>query len=302
MSVRKELWQQTIIEGLFPNNDFQSKAVNDDQYVNLGKTVHIPNAGVGPAVVKDRNTYPASAKMREDDEVVYDLHEYTTDPMHLPDADKVELSYDKRNSLIRVARNTLIKSVAEDMLLSWAPTGTGMTKIETSGAAVKAHTVGATGNRKSFVRGDILNIATQFDKDDIPNQGRYILLDAVMYNSLLNDLTESDKNMFMASANAATGVVGELYGISVMKRSRVLRYDGDNVTSWSTAGKATDVAAALAWHTDSVSRALGVVKAFDDTDNPLYYGDILSFLVRAGGCIRRKDKLGVIAVPEATAA
>ena len=45
MAIQKELWQNTIIEGLFADNSFMSKAVNDDSYVNQGKKVHIPNAG-----------------------------------------------------------------------------------------------------------------------------------------------------------------------------------------------------------------------------------------------------------------
>lgn len=45
MAIQRELWQNTIIEGLFADNSFMSKAVNDDMYVNMGKKVHIPNAG-----------------------------------------------------------------------------------------------------------------------------------------------------------------------------------------------------------------------------------------------------------------
>lgn len=37
MAIQKELWQNTIIEGLFADNSFMSKAVNDDMYVNQGK-------------------------------------------------------------------------------------------------------------------------------------------------------------------------------------------------------------------------------------------------------------------------
>lgn len=58
MAVQKEIWQDTIIEGLFADNSFLSKAVNDDMYVNMGKKVHIPNAGAPSGVEVNRTTLP----------------------------------------------------------------------------------------------------------------------------------------------------------------------------------------------------------------------------------------------------
>lgn len=49
---------------------------------------------------------------------------------------------------------------------------------------------------------------------------------------------------------------------------------------WDAEGAADENAAALAWQEGCLSRALGEVKMFDDTDSPTYYGDIYSFLVR----------------------
>ena len=57
-----------------------------------------------------------------------------------------------------------------------------------------------------------------------------------------------------------------------------------------------DLAAALAWHDQSVCRALGEVKVFEQEKAPDYYGDLYSFLVRAGGRIMRSDNAGVMAL------
>ena len=40
---------------------------------------------------------------------------------------------------------------------------------------------------------------------------------------------------------------------------------------------------------------------FDSVSNPTYYGDIYSFLVRAGGSKRRNDNKGIIALVETVA-
>ena len=86
-----------------------------------------------------------------------------------------------------------------------------------------------------------------------------------------------------------------------MMRSRVRRYTSAKAAKkWDTAGAATDAAAALAWHEQSVCRALGEVVAYENEGDPTYYGDIYSFLVRAGGRIMRSDNLGVVALMQGT--
>lgn len=295
MAIQKEIWQRTIIEGLFADNTFAGKAVNDDAYVNQGKTVHIPNAGSPSKVVINRTTIPASASERTDADVDYSLDELTTDPVHIPHADTVELSYDKRNSVISQDRQKLIEEASQNLLYKWNPGSTNF--VRTTGGAVAAHTASATGNRKALTKADILSLMTKFNADNVPMSDRYILLDAQMYAQLLRDLTETEAIGFFRAADVQRGIVGSLYGFSIMQRSQVLRYTSAGALSeFSKAGAAADNAAGLAWQLSSLSRAIGEVKVFDSVDNPLYYGDIYSFLVRCGGAIRRNDKKGVYAI------
>lgn len=295
MAIQKEIWQRTIIEGLFADNTFAGKAVNDDAYVKEGKVVHIPNAGSASKVEINRSTVPAKAAKRTDVDVNYTLDELTTDPVYIPFAETIELSYDKRNSVISQDRQKLIEEAHQNLLYSWAPASTSF--VRTTGEAVDAHTTSATGQRKGLTKADILSLMTKFNADNIPMTDRYILLDAQMYAQLLNDLTETDAIGFFRTADVQRGVVGTLYGFNIMQRSQVLRYTTANALSkFSVAGAAADNAAGLAWQLSSLSRAVGEVKVFDSVDNPLYYGDIYSFLVRCGGTIRRNDKKGVYAI------
>ena len=300
MAIQRELWQNTIVEGLFADNSFMSKAVNDDMYVNQGKKVHIPNAGAPSGVQVNRDTVPATAAKRTDVDVEYTLDELITDPIYIPHAETAELSYSKRNSVISQDRAALIEAAAEQLLYDWAPASTSF--VRTSGAATAAYTASATGNRKALVKADVLGLMTKFNADNIPQAERYLLLDANMYAQLMDDLTEGDQRAFFASADAQRGILGQLFSFNVMLRSRVLRYvTAGTLSKWSTDGAATDNAAGLAWQRDSLSRALGEVKMFDSTDDPLYYGDIYSFLVRVGGAIRRNDKKGVYALVQDSA-
>src|SRR6056297_2189096 len=45
MAIQKEIWINSLVENLFADNQFMSKAFNADEFVNSGRTVHIPNAG-----------------------------------------------------------------------------------------------------------------------------------------------------------------------------------------------------------------------------------------------------------------
>ena len=121
MAVQKEIWMNAIIENLFADNSFLSKAFNADEFVNGGKTVHIPNAGSPSNVVKNRNSFPATVKHRADVDLTFDLDEYTTDPIRIPHADTVELSYNKRESVLGGDRRKLIEEVSNDFTFKWSP-------------------------------------------------------------------------------------------------------------------------------------------------------------------------------------
>lgn len=300
MAITKEIWERSIVEGLFADNSFMSKAFNGDEYVNAGKIVHIPQAGAASSVTKNRTSLPATVKQRKDSDLTYTLTEFTTDPVLIPHADTVELSYNKRESVLRMDKMTLFDSVAKDFIFNWSP-ATSHT-ISTSGAAVEGgpHAT-ATGTRKAITRKDVFDLMTRFNRDNVPQEGRYLLLDAVMYSQLLQDLTQADAQAFHSLANMSQGILGRFCSFNVMMRSEAALYTSSAPKSWDTAAAVGDLGAALAWHEQSVVRALGEVKAFEQEGAPEYYGDVYSFLVRAGGRIRRSDNKGVWAIVQATA-
>lgn len=301
MALNIQIWQHSLVENFYPDNSFATKSVDDSVFVNARK-VHIPNAGSPSGVKKNRTVKPATVNQRTDHDLEYEMDELTTDPIYIPNIDVVELSYDKRNSIIANDRAQLQEEAHVNLLERW---GAGVAKgniLLTSGSNQRdAHTSdNSIGKRKRICKEDLLGIMTKMDADNVPEAGRYLLLDAYMYADLLADLSESDKWMFQNSANMQQGILGNLYGFNIMKRSKVLRVKSDkSLLSWSEEGEAGELAAALAWQEQSVSRALGEIKMFDSTNNPTYYGDIYSFLLRTGGAVRRYDKKGIYLLAEA---
>ena len=88
-----------------------------------------------------------------------------------------------------------------------------------------------------------------------------------------------------------------LCGFKILERSRVLSFTADGTPKLpGEAWEATDNVGALCWQKASVAKALGETKLFRNADDPLYYGDVMSALVKIGGRCRRADWAGLVAI------
>lgn len=298
MALNKEIWLPDLVGNLFADDSFVARSLNHSAFVNF-KTVHVPNAGTAPSVTKGRNSFPASVSTRTDYDLTYNIGEFTTDPFRVPNAEEVELSYDKRNSILSASKSAIQEAVANDILTSWVPSS--FTVVRTSGDSVAAHLASQTGNRKKITLADVLKIKKEFDKNNIPQNDRYLLLDYEMYAELMEAIVDGHYNeSFSRSADAEKGTVGTIYGFGVYLRSTALRTVAAGTSLAASAG-ATDQAAGLAWQKDCVSIAKGEAEIFESNNDPLYYGDVFSCLVRAGGSYVRNDKAGVVVIAQANA-
>jgi hypothetical protein len=299
LGVVLEVWARYIIERFWKDNAFLRNAYDDSQYVQQGRIIHIPQPGAKPAVVKNRNTYPATAVRRTDTDIVYALDEYTTDPTHIPNIDAIHLSYSKQDSVLGDHMSTLNELVADDMIIKWAGNSTVR---KTTGAAVGPVT-GQTGNRKGFSHQDLKKLMILMNSNNVPKNDRFVLIDDNMFEFFYDSLSETNARDFSRYADAENGVIGKLHGFKIMTRSSVVALtSADAVKALGSALAATDHLASIAWQKNSVAFALGDTKLFQDMNNPLYFGDIHSALVMAGGRVRRADGLGVYLIAQDTSA
>ncbi len=295
-----ETWAKYIIERFWKDNGFLKNAYDDSDKVLQGRIVHIPQIGAKPAVVKNRAVFPAVAVRRTDTEVLYALDEYTTDPSHIPNIDAVHLSYSKQDSVLGDHMSVLNEIVADDMLIKW---GANATIQKTTGgptAITVAPVAGQTGTRLAFHHKDLQKSMIKMNVDNVPKDGnRYVMIDDNMFEAFYDSLSETNAKDFSRFADAQNGVVGKLHGFNIMTRSTVLATTSANaIKALGSTLAATDNLSSIAWHKNSVAFAIGDKKLFQDLNNPLYYGDVHSVLVMAGGRVRRNDGIGIYAISQ----
>lgn len=303
MGLNVEIWKSDIIGNLYKDNSFALRSFNADQYVLSGQVVHIPAAGTNATVKKNLTTFPQVAVNRTDSDITYAIDTFYSLPRQIQDIEKIELSYDKRQSVMGDDQAALREAAMENLLLKWAPGASYVT--ETTGSATSEDLIDstATGSRKVFTKSEFKKIAKKVANTNISGR-RTTLLTANHYHQFFESLSDAEKTNFNNVANLATGVVGMYMGWEVMMRSSVLRYRKvagvwvaiDTLADDFVAG-VEDSAASLFWVDNCVERALGDVKVFEDNSNPLYYGDVFSQMLRLGG--RKRRDAGVHAVVEA---
>lgn len=308
MPLQPEIWEADIVGNLYKDNEFMQYATNADQHVVGGRAVHIPNANLGSNVVRNRTTLPATVQKRTDTDVVYALDEFTSDPILIPNIDNLQLSYDKRASVMAEDQATIKQVQADWLLYSWVQNVTANQIIRTTGAASGTTLAGATGNRKLFTKYDLLQAKIAMDNQLIPSTDRYALLSAEAMAQLLQDKDLAVN--FNQYADLANGIVGNVYGFKLMMRPASVRFtNGPGSGNTTPAPKAPDAVTAtddngvsICWHKSAVERALGAVKMFEQTNHPQFYGDVYSFLVMLGGRARRNDGKGIVCIVEAASA
>ena len=304
MAVNTKVWAKDIAGSLFADNQFMAYGLNDNAYVQGGKIVVLTEAGAAGAIEEDPTSFPVTAESREDFEFEYTLNWFTAKPRKITNAESAEVSYDKRQSILLEDKAALIDRVAKRINYNWCPSEAAQI-VRTTGDARAAHVAGATGNRKKVTLADFLAAKRILDAQDVPQEERYGLCCAEMYNDLL-EIPEIKSSLFAGTTLAqTTGLVGNVYGFKLFMRSSTTSY-----TNASTPVKRLPTAAALTtanaslllWGRTMVRRALGEVNFNYNPNDPTYYGPTMSYDVRAGGKTKYNTQKGVVAIVEAASA
>lgn len=313
MALVKEVWVSDVQNALNQNADFLPYSTDHSAYIAF-KTVHVPQSGANPTIVLNPSTFPLSISERTDTDRTYNMNQFALQPTLITNIDELQVSYDKRQSVTGQQISTLTEVIGNFVANSWSPAGSANI-IRTSGAAGSSLAPSATGTRKIVTLDDIAAMAKKLDKDNVPSQGRKLLMNADMFWELfkISEVVRASYNGFqMANGNntLSTGVVAQLFGFEIYKRPTVAIYDNTatpvlkSLTAGYYTGAAADNQACIAWHPNFVSRAVGSMTPMYDAGSngngkPEYLGSIFNMEVMLGSAILRTDSKGVVALVQA---
>ena len=250
MALNKEIWVNDVQELLLPDNSFLTKGTDYSAFADA-QTIHIPVEDGLVNVEVDRDTLPGTLTTTTEQRKEIDMHHFTTDPVRIFRPEDVELSYDKRRLVTEKIAKSINKKIADYALQQLSSSFTPMPLVHDTPSARKA----------------LLTVANSFDQYNYPEQDRYVLMSANAYTILLNELSEVQTSAFLACADMKAGVVGQIYGLNILKRAYI---------------NAPDTTEMIAWHKSQYSFALGPVEVYSQENAPEYYGTILSASARFG--------------------
>ena len=305
MALIKEIWVQDVQEALNRNADFLPYSVDHSAYIAFG-TVHVPQSGSNPTVVKNPATFPLAISERTDTDRTYSLNQFALEPTLISNLDELQISYDKRQSVLGQQITTLTQRIGDEVAISWSATGAANIVGTTGSAVATSLAPGATGTRKAVTLADIASLASKLDKDNVPRQNRKLLMSTDMFWELfqISDVIRASYNGFQNQPNVLqNGIVAMLYGFEIMMRPVVSVYANTVTTpkAFGAATATTDNLACIAFHSTTVARALGsMTPLYDSGSNgngkPEYLGSIFNMEVMLGSAILRADMKGVAAL------
>lgn len=303
MALQKEVWVQDIQEKLFANNDFISKSVSHDAFVD-SLTVHVPQAGSIPAVQVNRAILPAAISERTDTDESYNLQEFTTDPILVRRLDEIQTSYAKRSSVMQNHINVLNDRMGLEALYQWAGSAlvsatNGQIVLTTGTATANIGPAGTTGNRKALGIEDLAAAAAKLDGDDVAQENRFLVMPAKVYHSMLVENPELLNGDYMNKGNLPEAVVMKVWGFNIMVRSNTVSYADAATPTKKAIGAAvavTDHFGCVGFQSDYVAKALGSIEVFANNAQADYYGDILSARVDFAAKALRTDGKGIVTI------
>ncbi|MDM1061939.1 hypothetical protein HXZ62_05070 [Empedobacter falsenii] len=315
MGLQVEFWHDTIQEKLLQDNTFLQHIadVSSDNIIN-GTIVHLPQAGEPSKVVKNRTLLPATVAERKDSEILYKIDEYTTDPVRISNADTVELSYDKRRSILDQDIANLSEEVATGMLTNLVVSPVGDNKelptkniLLTDGDVIDVNNFDGSGTvkRKAYGLKDLQRMKALFKAQKAWTEGQmYCLLtsEAIAQMFPVDSQVVATYMAATSETERRAGVLYKVQGWQIMERSSVYTMNSGTkqFKAFGAVGEATDTEGNLFWNKNMTEKAIGTTQAFENIGDPTHYGDIYSFLVRCGGRARRKNYEGVAVLMQAT--
>lgn len=260
--LQKEVWIAGIQENPIPDNSFVFASTDKSEFVENNK-LHLAEAGIEPDVHEDyfagsETDLPLQAITDIPNEVV--LKTYSTSRTRHRDLQEVELSYNKRMSVIGRHKNSLAKNIGVRAAFAWSPsTDNAYNKI--ANLAADASVIDA-----------IIDMEAFYSSKDV-----YDNLNICLTADHLARIKKEDKNLYKDILKE-----GKLYCFTVYRYNKTALYTSAGVKKpFGSIKEAGDKNCSFTWCSDEVFRCFGDTNVYETLASAASQADEISFAQRA---------------------
>lgn len=265
MSLLTEVWIGHLQENPIPDMSFISRSQDLSGYVENNK-LHLAEAGVEPDVHEDyfrEDNGELPVQSIEDIPSEAILKIYSTNQTRHNNLLEVELSYDKRASVIKRHRVAIEKNMAKRTAYAWGATENNeynkIMNLKESDSVIDA----------------LIDMQAFFEGLDIDMSGMNIILNS----DHLARIRKEDKKLYK-EIRAEKGA--SLYDFKIHTYSQTPFYTADGKKKpWGANVEKGDKKSSIIWHEDEVFRCFGDVEMYATLRHSGYQADLISFAQRA---------------------
>lgn len=261
--LQKEIWIPEIQENPIPDTSFVYASTDKSEFVENNK-LHLAEAGVEPGVHEDyfagnEDELPTATVADIPHEVV--LKTYSTEQTRHRDLQEIELSYNRKMSVINRHKSSLAKNIGKRAAFAWTPSATnGFNKLFNLAA-------------DDSVIDAIIDAQAFYGNFDLEN------LNICLPPDLLARIRKEDKKLYKEIFSDPDAL---LYGFKPFRYSQTSLFTGAGVKKpFGSVVEAGDRRCAFTWATDETFRCFGDTKMYDKLGDPGLQADVLSFAQRA---------------------
>lgn len=271
--VFKEIWTTQLMERFYAIGNFLSFAQDMTEFVEFN-TINLADIGVDPDVLINNTAFPIPSAPRADTPLALVLDSFDTKNTIVRNIEEIETSFNKRESVIRQHRNSLMQSTSIKAAHSYTPVS------DSADTPVLATTGPDDGNGfKRLLLEDIFRLRTAYDILEVPHEFRFLTL----HPNHVQDISVQDKDLFKQFTNLAEGTVMRLSSFQILEYSQTATFNkgtGVKAAFGAAAAPATDTVSSFSFHSQEVMKVDGTIEIFERLKDPEERGDILGFQKR----------------------
>lgn len=274
IGVLAEVWTGELIKKLRSADaaTFMDGIPDYSQYAEKD-VIHLVDVGGDPSVLINNTTYPLEVEELTDGDKSFSLDKFQTQPTSITDDELYAMSYDKMASVKERHGQAIAESKFKKAIHAIAPSSNSANTpvLRTTGDFENG-----TYGRRRLTRHDIIELKKAFDKMQVPQDGRRL----VLCNDHIADLLECDQKFAQQYYNYTTGVISKMYGFDIYEYVACPYYAANGTKkAIGSAIAAGDYQASVAFYDRNIFKASGTTKMYfsEAKNDPQYQRNLVNF-------------------------